>query len=153
MNPWIDAIDKLRFHGYSVTLIKGRFRYTYQSRGNPPQEEITASLEGLKAHKAEALNDPYSLIEQTLQKINEGWEPGALEWIKANRPDEWAKMFTLERSINKAALEGNLNALREALGEYHRSILATVREFRTLKEVADHRPFSFVERPKSPWDG
>jgi hypothetical protein len=94
-----------------------------------------------------------SLIEVTLAEIARDYHPGTLPWMKVNRPNDWGSMLTLERSINKAALEGNLNALREALGDYHRSILATVREFRTLKEVADHRPFRFVERPKSPWDG
>jgi len=118
MNPWMDAIDKLRFHGYSVTLNEGRLRYTYQGKGNPPQDEIIPLLEVLKAHKGEILNDPYFLIEQTLQRINEGWESGTLEWIKVNRPDEWGKVIALEQEINEAAFERDFGKLKKVLERY-----------------------------------
>ena len=93
------------------------------------------------------------LIDETLKRINQEYQPGTLAWMKANRPNDWGSMLNLERSINKTALEGNFKSLREALDEYQGLILAMVREFRTLKEVMGQGSFSFVERPKSPWDG
>jgi hypothetical protein len=35
MTPRMEAIDKLRFLGYSVTLEEGMLRYAYQGGGNP----------------------------------------------------------------------------------------------------------------------
>lgn len=53
MTPWMEAIDKLRFLGYSVTLEEGKSRYAYQEEGNPPQDEIIPLLDTLKAPKGE----------------------------------------------------------------------------------------------------
>lgn len=98
MNPWLDAIDKLRLLGYSVNLDGGKLRYTYQDKGNPSQKEITPLLEVLKAHKAEILKDPCFLIEQTIQAINEKWEPGTLG---RPSPEVWERVKTIEREINR----------------------------------------------------
>lgn len=54
--------------------------------------------------------------------------------MKANRPDEWGKMLTLERGINGMALGGNLDDLRGALNGYQTLILAMVKELKALKE-------------------
>lgn len=74
---------------------------------------------------------PHDLIDRTLEKINQEWRPGALGWMKRSRPGDWTRMVALEGEINKMALEGNLEGLRGALGEYQSLILAMVRAFRT----------------------
>lgn len=117
MNPWMDAIDKLRFHGYSVTLIEGRLRYTYQGKGNPPQDEITPLLEVLKAHKAEILKDPCFLIEETIQEINKGFKPGTLSKLKPLQR-AWQRMLAIENEINRMALAGDIDGLKKALERY-----------------------------------
>jgi hypothetical protein len=55
IDDW-EAIDKLRFLGYSVTLEEGKLRYAYQEEGNPPQDEIIPLLDTLKAPKGETGN-------------------------------------------------------------------------------------------------
>lgn len=43
MTPWMEAIDKLRFLGYSVTLGGGKLRCAYQGEGNPRGDKTTLS--------------------------------------------------------------------------------------------------------------
>lgn len=152
MTPWQEALGKLRSIGYSVNLDDGKLRYAYRGEGNPSRDEITPLLDVLKANKEEILYDPCFLIDQMLREINSAWEPGVLAWTKANRPDEWGKMLTLEGEINKIALCGDLNAFREVLDSYRGIILAMVEEFKSqsLKEKKGQGMFNFVESPKSP---
>jgi hypothetical protein len=118
MTLWKDAIDKFRLCRYSITLDGEKLRYAYQGKDDPPQDEITPLLEVLKAHREEILNDPYFLIEQALQRINEGWESGTLERIKSDRLDEWSKVIALEQRINLAMSEEDLRNLKRALESY-----------------------------------
>jgi hypothetical protein len=94
-----------------------------------------------------------TMIERTLQKINENYEAGLIEWIKLNRPNEWNKIRTLEGRVNEMALRSDLSGLREALSEYQSLILAAVKAYKALKENKGQEMFNFVERPKSPWGG
>ena len=99
--------------------------------------------------------NPHALIDQALREINESWEPGALEWMKVNRPNDWGDMLILEGEINKIALCGDLDGLRGALNSYRGVILAMVEEFKSqsLKEKKGQGMFNFVESPKSPGAG
>ena len=97
-------------------------------------------------------DNPDGLIDRTLREINEAWEPGTVEWIKANRPDEWRKLLTLEQRINGMALGGSIEGLREGLNEYQGLTLTMVKEF-TLKEAKEQGSFKFVERPKTTGTG
>jgi hypothetical protein len=93
------------------------------------------------------------LIDQTMNQINEAWDPGTLEWMKVSRPEEWRKMLALEVEINKTALGGDLDGLMGILNSYRGIILAIVKEFEALKEKKEQGMFNFVERPKSPGTG
>ena len=90
-----------------------------------------------------------TMIERTIQKINENYEAGLIEWIKLNRPNEWGKMLTMEVKVNELALGDAMEGLRKVLSEYQGLILTMVKEF-TLKEQGS---FKFVERPQSPGAG
>lgn len=59
-----------------------------------------------------------SLIEVTLESINQAYQPGTLPWMKANRPDEWGKVLAMEGQVNEMALGGAMEGLRKALSEY-----------------------------------
>ena len=92
------------------------------------------------------LDESCFLVEQTLREMNEAYKPGTLEWMKRNRPDEWAKMLALEREINKMALCGDLDGLRGALSNYQGLILAIVKEFKILREREEQGVFEFKRR-------
>lgn len=132
MTACLDAIDKLRSLGYSFTLKGERLIYTYQGKGNPSYDEITPLLEVLKAHKADILNDPYFLIKQSLQRINEGWKSGTFEWMRRSRPEEWKKMILLEEKINRATLSNDEDAIRRALIEYKAFFLRIEEDFKAF---------------------
>ena len=85
-----------------------------------------------------------SLIDLTLAEIAREYHPGALVWMKANRPNDWGNMLTLERRINRTALEGDLRGLREVLSEYQGLILAMMGKFKTLQERKEQGAFEFV---------
>jgi hypothetical protein len=70
------------------------------------------------------------IICKTLEEINEGYESGALEWLRKNRPQVWQKSLTLEEDMNEAALRNDIEALRRVLTEYEDLMLSMVREFR-----------------------
>jgi hypothetical protein len=67
--------------------------------------------------------------------------------MKANKPDKWRKILTLERRINGMVLGVNLNGLRRALNEYQSLIVTMVKEFKSLKEKKGQEIFNFVEHP------
>jgi hypothetical protein len=117
MNPWMDAIDKLRLLGYSVSLDGERLRYAYQGMDNPRQDEIIILFEVLKAHKAEILKDPCFLIEQTTQELNKAWKPGALTKLKS-KPEERIRMLDIENKVNEVALARDIDGLKKALKKY-----------------------------------
>lgn len=134
MTPWMDAIEKLRSRGYSMNLDGGKLRYAYRGKGsNPLQDEITPLLKVLKVHKKQILNDPYFLIEQTLEEINGAWQPGTQEWMKKSRPEDWRGMVALEEKINQMAVKGEVEGLNETLGQYEALILNMVGIFKTPK--------------------
>ena len=142
MTPWMDAVYHLRNMGYSLATHDEKLRYEYQGRNNPQSEQIKPLLNILKAHKEEILKAPCFLIEQTLEEINQEWQPKTLEWIKANRGDEWAKILTLEGEINRMPLCGDLDGLRGALNSYRGLIIAMVKEFNSLKENKEQGMFN-----------
>lgn len=107
----------------------------------------------LKAHKGAILKDPYFLIDQTVEEINRGYKPGTLEWMKANRPDEWGEILTLEQRVNEMAFRDDLDDLRGALNSYRELIFSMLKRFKTQKEKKGQEIFNFVERPKSPGTG
>lgn len=74
-----------------------------------------------------------SLIDDTLERINQGYHPGTLTWIKTNRPEEWGKILAIEGKINSMALGGNIEGLREALNNYQGVILAMVKFLKLVK--------------------
>ncbi len=115
MTPWMDAIDKLISLGYWIILEGQKLRYAYQGKDNPPQAEITSLLEVLKAHKADILNDPYFLIEQTIQTINRQWKPGT---IKRLTPEAWERVRRIEGEINRCAFAKDTEKLKKAVKEY-----------------------------------
>jgi hypothetical protein len=75
-----------------------------------------------------------SLIDLTLKEIAAKYQPGALSWMKENRPEEWAKMLTLEGEMNKTALGGDPDGLRGALNSYRGLILAMLKKFKIKEE-------------------
>jgi len=93
-----------------------------------------------------------SLIDDTLKRINQGYSPGTLRWIKGN-PDRWAVLLTLEGRVNEMALGSDTGGLKRALSEYQGLILGMVREFKTLKEKKGQEMFNFVECPMPPETG
>ncbi|NWF91926.1 MAG: hypothetical protein HXY46_03350 [Syntrophaceae bacterium] len=119
MTAWEKALGRLRAIGYRVVLDGENLRYTYQGKHLPPPDQIIPLIEVLKIHKAEIINNPYSLIDQTLCEINEGWTQGALEWMKRTRPGEFKKMMALEEEINRFALNRDMNGLNEVLKGYN----------------------------------
>ena len=100
--------------------------------------------------KEEIFYDSYLLIEKTLQEINRAWESGAIEWMKANRPNEWGTMLTLEGRVNEMALGSDTEGLKRALSEYQSLIITMVKDYKALKENKGQEMFNFVECPKSP---
>ncbi len=133
MTPWMDAIDKLRSLGYSVTLRDERIRYAYKGKDSPSPDQITPLIKVLTAHKTEIMNDPHFLIEQAMQEIDEGWVAGALEWMKRVRPSEWQNLIGLEEKINPLVFESDVSGLKEVLKEYKELVLRMARAFKTPK--------------------
>lgn len=74
-----------------------------------------------------------SLIDTTLEEVGRGYHPGALGWMKGNRPQEWNKMVALEEKINQAVLSGDGTGLKQALSNYKELILGVVEVFETPK--------------------
>jgi hypothetical protein len=118
MNLWIDTIDRLRFLGYSIVSKEGRLRYTYRGEGRPSSDEVNPLFNILRTYRGKVLNDPYFLIDQTLEEINRGYLPGAIEHMKQDRPAEWSKVISLEKEINRQALHRNRDKLIKVLNEY-----------------------------------
>jgi hypothetical protein len=73
------------------------------------------------------------LIERTLKEIGKEYRPGLIRWLK-KQPDQWERLLTLEGEINKMALCGDLDGLREALSNYQGLIVAMVKEFNAQEE-------------------
>jgi hypothetical protein len=77
----------------------------------------------LRAKKEESIQEkPHMFIDQTLREINGIWEPETLAKLK-ERPGDWQRMLTLESEINRIALQGNVDGLKKALGNYKRLFL------------------------------
>ena len=135
MTPWMDVIDKLRSLEYSITLDGEKLRYAYRGKDSyPSQDEITPLLDILKAHKEEILRDPCSLIEQTIDEINRGWQPGTLERMKRSRPEDWKRMIVIEAMINEKALTGDSEGLRVVLDDYRDLLQGMVKAFSSKRE-------------------
>jgi hypothetical protein len=94
-----------------------------------------------------------SLIDATIREIAEAYQPRTLAWMKANSPDDWGNMLTLEGRVNEMAFGSDTDSLKRALSDYQGLILAMVKEFKALKEKKGQEIFNFVEHPKSPRDG
>ena len=73
------------------------------------------------------------LIEETLLQINEGWTPGALEWMKRTRLSEFEQMVALEEEINRFALSRDMDGLNEALKNYDELMVGMARIFKTQR--------------------
>jgi hypothetical protein len=93
-----------------------------------------------------------SLIDDTLKRINQGYSPRTLRWIKGN-PDRWAVLLTLEGRVNEMALGSDTEGLKRALSDYQKLILAAVKEYKALKENKGQEMFNFVECPMPPETG
>ena len=130
---WAKAVGELESLGYQVTLNGDRLKYAYHGQGNLPREKIASLLAILKAHKDKFLRDPYFLIGQTFEEVNRAWEPGALAWAKS-RTGFLEEMTSLEERISEKALNRDIPALREALGDYKNLLLGIVKEFRAREE-------------------
>jgi hypothetical protein len=117
MNLWLDAIDKLRSAGYTITLSEGGLRYALKGKNTLLRKQITPLIEVLKQHKIDLLNGPHFLIDQALREINGLWVAGTLEWMKSTRLSEWHNMIGLEEKINRLTFESDVNGLKRALSE------------------------------------
>jgi hypothetical protein len=124
MTFWMDAIDKLRLLGYAVNLDGEKLRYAYLGKGNPSSDEIIPLLEVLKAQKAEILNDPYFLIEQTLLEINQAYPKVRDRLIDTS---QWKALFEIEQEISRTVLEDDFESLERALQAYKQAVLGVER--------------------------
>jgi hypothetical protein len=70
-------------------------------------------------------------IDITLERINRGYQPGTLAWIKKRRPEDWTGMIELEKEINRTALQGYEEGLIKVLREYEGFLLQMVKAFKT----------------------
>lgn len=75
-----------------------------------------------------------SRIDDTLDRIDRGYQPGTLAWVKRERPKEWGRMIALETKITRLAFQGNDMELTKVLNEYEAFILGMVRAFRIPTE-------------------
>ena len=133
MTVWEMAISRLRAIGYRFVLDGENLRYTFQGKHPPSPGQIIPLIEVLTAHKEEIVNNPHFLIDQTLREINKAWTPGALEWMKRTRPNDFEKMVALEREINRIATTKNINELVEVLRSYKDMALGVAETFKTPK--------------------
>ena len=72
-----------------------------------------------------------SLIETTLQRIDQTYHPGTLAWVKMKKPEEWRKTIAIEAEINRLAFQGDEAGLSKALNEYEGFISKMVETFKT----------------------
>ena len=129
----IGVITRLGSLGYSIALVGGNIRLSYRGDGSPPKERALPLVEILRTHKEEILSDPHFLIDLAVQEINEGWEPGTLEWMKRNRPREWGKMLAVEGEINDSSLQKDSKVVKGVLAEYKSLMLSMVKEFSSIR--------------------
>jgi hypothetical protein len=59
-----------------------------------------------------------SLIDKTLERINQEYQPGSLIRIKLNSPENWGKVIGLEQEINEVFFEGDVEKLKKVLESY-----------------------------------
>lgn len=85
-------------------------------------------------------------IEDTLEQIDKAYHPRTLPWVKANRPEKWREMVSLEEKINQVALRNSTEGLREALSEYQGLILSMVKEYKASKEKKGQGTLNFQGR-------
>lgn len=79
---------------------------------------LDKALETLQKQGSGTINT--DLIETTLQEIGKGYLPGALEWIRINRPQEWARLLKIEATINQIALAQDERGLTMTLSDYRK---------------------------------
>jgi hypothetical protein len=84
-----------------------------------------------------------SLIDITIREITRDYQPGTLAWMKANSPDDWGNMLTLEGKVNEMALGSDTEGLKRALSDYQMLILAAAKEYKALREEKGQRMFNF----------
>jgi len=77
-----------------------------------------------------------SFIDETLERINQEYEPGTLVWMKRTRPKEWGKTVAIEGKINEMVLKGDMKGLEKVLGEYEGLISTMVGSFKTTEHRA-----------------
>ena len=121
----IEVITRLGSLGYSIALVGGNIRLSYRGDGSPPKERALPLIE--------ILSDPHFLIDLAVQEINQGWEPGTLEWMKRNRPREWGKMLAVEGKINDSSLQKDSKVVKGVLAEYNSLMLSMVKEFSSIR--------------------
>ncbi len=51
----IQVITELRALGYSLELVEGRIKLTWEGKGHPDQEKVTPLLDALRRNKAEVM--------------------------------------------------------------------------------------------------
>jgi hypothetical protein len=69
------------------------------------------------------------LIDHTFERIGMAYHPGALEWLRENRPADWEKLVSLEKEINRLTSEEDGEGLTKALNKYERFVLKVVDVF------------------------
>ena len=60
------------------------------------------------------------LIDTTLREISKEYKPGLLLWIKASRPQDWARLLKIEATINQIALAQDERGLTMTLSDYRK---------------------------------
>jgi hypothetical protein len=129
-------VSELHDIGYDLNLEGKNIRFAYARKGIPP-EKATSLLSEVRLHKLEIIEflkkELFLLIGQTFIEINQHWEPGALEWMKRTRANDFKKMVALEEQINQLALSGNVNTLNEVLKSYTGLTVGAARTFKTQR--------------------
>lgn len=74
-----------------------------------------------------------SLIDVTLERINNAYQPGMLAWVKKRRPKDWKRLLNCESKINRAAIQGDQEGLNKTLIEYEGFVLKMMKLFRPSK--------------------
>jgi len=68
----------------------------------------------------------YTMIEETLRKINKNYKGGALEWIEKTRPSIWKCLTDLESKVNYCVFFNDQEGLKKTLKEYERVVIEAV---------------------------
>lgn len=134
LDNWKAQISELQNMDYTIRIDGENIRLIYHGKDEPSAARVASLIESLKFHKKEVLKDTHFLISETLERINEVWEPSTLSWMKQSTPEEWERMLTLERKIDQYALQADTSHLRKTLGEYLTLMITVAKDFQSLRK-------------------